>query len=91
MLFTALINLLIGLINALDLSLPSLPDTVLGSFTTFASYLPGALSLLRAFLGDSVFLQISILFSLFVDLQAFKFAWSFFWWVLRKIPILNIS
>lgn len=91
MLFTALINLIISLINALDISLPSFPNDVAGSLVTFASYLPGALGLLRSFLGDEVFLQISILFSLFVDLQAFKFAWSFFWWIIKKIPILNIS
>lgn len=91
MILTALINLIISLISALDISLPTLPSAISEVFSTFASYLPAALNLLRAFLGDSVFLQISILFYLFVDLQAFKYGWSLFWWVIDKIPFININ
>lgn len=91
MILSALFSFIVSLIDMLDISLPTFPPTVLGAFTTFSSYIPGALNLLRAFLGDSVFTQISILFSLFVDLQAFKYGWSLFWWVVKKIPILNIG
>ena len=76
MIITALINLIFGLLSVL-----------LG---TIQEYLVGGVGLLRAMVGDTAMGVIAVCLQLVIFLNAAYFLYSFVFWVIKKIPMLNI-
>ncbi len=92
MLISGLINLIYGLLSLLLVfDLPQLPDTVMTLLGTIKDYMVSGVGLLRALVGDTAMGVISVCFQLVIFLNAAYFLYSFVFWVIRKIPMLNIK
>mgnify|MGYP001028456326 CR=1 FL=1 len=91
MIITALINLIFGLLSVLLVfNLPQLPDTFMTLLGTIQEYLVGGVGLLRAMVGDTAMGVIAVCLQLVIFLNAAYFLYSFVFWVIKKIPMLNI-
>lgn len=91
MIISALIDLIYGLLSLLLVfNLPQLPDTFFTLLGTIKDYLVGGVGLLRAFVGDTCMGVISVCLQLVIFLNAAYFLYSFVFWVIKKIPMLNI-
>lgn len=91
MIITALINLIFGLLSVLLVfNLPQLPDSFMTILNTIKDYLVGGVGLIRAFVGDTAMGVIAVCLQLVIFLNAAYFLYSFVFWVIKKIPMLNI-
>jgi len=81
--------------NILDLilftELPEMPDSLLFILDEMVNYVVMGISVLRVFLGDITLQIFSVLFTLVLTFNSFYMIWSLVFWILRKIPMLNIK
>lgn len=91
MIITGLINLIYGLLSVLLVfDLPVLPATVTTLLDQISGYFVGAVGLLRALVGDTAMGVIALCFQLVLLLNAAYLLYSLVFWVIKKIPMLNI-
>ena len=87
-LVTLVLNLLYAILPA---SLPALPDSIYETLDQMATNIGTGIAILRAFIGDAAMNLLSVLFSLVILLEVFYFGWTVVWFVIRKIPMLNVK
>ena len=92
MIITALIELILNVLGALLIfDLPQLPESVTSVLDSMTGYLVTGIGIIRAFVGDACMTLIATLFSLVVLANAAYFLYSFVFFVIRKIPMLNVK
>ena len=92
MIITALIELILNLLAALlPFDLPEFPSEVVVVFDELINYLAAGIGIIRAFVGDACMTLIATLFSLVVLANTAYFLYSFLFFVIRKIPMLNVK
>lgn len=92
MIITALLNLIYAILSALLVfNLPELPATVTQLLEQITGYLVNGVSLIRVFIGSTAMGVLALLFQLVLFVNAAYFLWSFVFWVIRKIPMLNVK
>lgn len=84
----ALVYNLLSLLLVFDL--PDLPDTVTTIGSQVTSYMVTGISVIRSFVGDTCMGVIALLFNLVILLNAAYLLYSLVFWVIRKIPVLNV-
>ena len=92
MIIKALLTLVYGLLNVLLVfDLPNLPDTIKTLFQQFIGYLETGVSIIRTFIGDTAMGVCALLLTLIIGLNVAYALYSFVFWVIRKIPMLNVK
>lgn len=92
MIITALIELILNVLGALLIfDLPALPEEVTSVLNDITGYLVSGVGIIRAFVGDGCMTLLATLFSLVVLANAAYFLYSFVFFVIRKIPMLNVK
>ena len=92
MILKLLITLMLNLLYAiLPTSLPALPDSIYDPLNQMASNIGTGVAILRAFIGDAAMNLLAVLFGLVILLEVFYFGWTVVWFVIRKIPMLNVK
>ena len=92
MIITVLIELILNVLGALLVfDLPALPDSVISILDNISGYLVSGVSIFRAFVGDGCMTILATLFGLVVLANAAYFLYSFVFFVIRKIPMLNVK
>lgn len=92
MIITALIELILNVLGALLIfDLPQLPESVTSVIDSMSEYLVTGIGLFRAFVGDGCMTLIATLFGLVVLANAAYFLYTFVFFVIRKIPMLNVK
>ena len=92
MIITALIELILNVLGALLIfDLPQLPESVTSVLDSMLEYLVSGVGIIRAFVGDVCMTLIATLFGLVVLANAAYFLYSFVFFVIRKIPMLNVK
>lgn len=92
MIITALIELILNVLGALLIfDLPALPESVTNTLDSIVGYLVSGVGIIRAFVGDGCMTLLATLFSLVVLANAAYFLYSFVFFVIRKIPMLNVK
>lgn len=88
-LVVSVFQLIYNALNALEINLPSLPESVTSTLTLIQTYLVDGVNILHLFIGDTAFASLRVLLLLVVLLEPARITWSFFVTVLRKIPWLH--
>lgn len=92
MIITALIELILNVLGALLVfDLPALPESVTSILNDISGYLVSGVGIIRAFVGDGCMTVLATLFGLVVLANAAYFLYSFVFFVIRKIPMLNVK
>ena len=92
MLIKGLLNLIYGLLSLLLIfNLPALPETVTTILTQVSGYINTGVDIIRIFIGNSAMSVLALLLQLVIYLNLAYFLYSFVFWVVRKIPILNVK
>lgn len=92
MLIKALLDLIYSILDMiLFTELPQMPDTVMTLLNEVSNYVFMGISVLRSFIGNDAMNVLGLIFGLVVSANLFYFFWSFVFWILRKIPMLNIK
>lgn len=92
MIITALIELILDLLAAiLPFNLPQFPPEVIGFVSDMLDYLVVGIGIIRAFVGDACMTLIATLFGLVVLANTAYFLYTFVFFVIRKIPMLNVK
>lgn len=91
MIITALITLILNVLGLLLVfNLPQLPQSVVDTLDSIVTYIVQGISVLRAFVGDGAMTVIATLFGLVVVANVAYGVYTLVFWVIRKIPMLNI-
>lgn len=92
MIITALIDLILNVLGALLVfDLPALPESVTTTLDSMLDYLVAGVGIIRAFVGDGCMTLMATLFGLVVLANAAYFVYSLVFFVIRKIPMLNVK
>ncbi len=92
MIIAGLIELVLNVLGALLVfDLPALPESVTSTLDGMIGYLVSGVSILRAFVGDDCLKVMATLFGLVVLANAAYFVYSLVFFVIRKIPMLNVK
>lgn len=92
MIITALAKLVLGVLSVLLVfNLPELPEDVISIADSVKTYISSGIGILAAFIGDGAMRVISVLLGLVIAMNAAYALYSLVFWVLRKIPMLNIK
>ena len=92
MIITALIELILNVLGALLIfDLPALPESVISILNSISGYLVSGVGIIRAFVGDGCMTILATLFGLVVLANGAYFLYSFVFFVIRKIPMLNVK
>lgn len=92
MIITALIELILNFLGALLVfDLPQFPESVTSVLDRMSDYLVTGIGIIRVFVGDACMSLIATLFSLVVLANTAYFLYSFVFFVIRKIPMLNLK
>lgn len=91
MIISLLLNLVYGVLSVLLIfNLPQLPDSVVTVANSVIGYMTTGLDILRVFVGDTCMGVLAVLFTLVIAMNAAYLLYSLVFWVLKKIPMLNI-
>lgn len=81
--------------NILDLilftELPPMPEVIYTLLTEVTNYIVMGVDVLEAFIGHTAMLVLAAVISLVFAFNFFYLTWSMIFWILRKIPMLNIK
>ena len=92
MIIKLLISLILNLLYILlPVNLPALPESVFSTMEEIATNIGTGISILRAFIGNDAMTLLAVLFGLVILLEVFYFGWSLVWFVIRKVPMLNVK
>lgn len=88
MIIKLLFELVIGLINLIPFSIPSLPSDVNTYITTFNGYISSGVGMVKFFLPfEYCKILLEIILAIIVSIELYKFVM----WILRKIPMLGMK
>lgn len=91
MIISGLLNLIYSVLSfLLVFELPNMPDTILTILNQITGYFQTGIQVISAFIGPTAIGVIALLIQLVIFLNAAYFLWSLVFWVIRKIPILNV-
>lgn len=91
MIIKALLDLIYNVLSVLlVISLPSMPETVTSVINQVLGYMVTGISVIRVFIGQQAMMTLAVLLALILALNAAYFLYSFVFWVIRKIPMLNV-
>lgn len=91
MIIKALLDLIYNVLSVLlVISLPSMPETVTSVINQLLGYMLTGISVIRVFIGQQAMMTLAVLLTLVLALNAAYFLYSFVFWVIRKIPMLNV-
>ena len=91
MIISGLLNLIYSVLSfLLVFELPNMPDTILAILNQITGYFQTGIQVISAFIGATAIGVIALLIQLVIFLNAAYFLWSFVFWVIRKIPMLNV-
>lgn len=91
MILTAIFNIIYAILDKLLVfQLPSLPDTMITIVNEIVSYVLVGLDIIRAFIGDTAMSVFGICLILVVAMNGFYLMYSIVFWVIRKLPVLNV-
>lgn len=94
--FTNVYNSFLQWLYTLIESLPSVPSdpSILSAYqnvmSTLQPYIINGVCILRFFFGTDTVQLMGKILALTLLLEPFKWAWSFFWWFIRKIPFISV-
>lgn len=92
MLIKGLLDLIYNILDLiLFVELPEMPDDILYLAGEATNYVLMGIGVLRVFLGQQALGVLSVVFLIAGSTFAFYFSWSLVFWILRKIPMLNIK
>lgn len=92
MIIKALALLVKNLLSVLlVVSIPSLPLAVFDALLAATGYLTAGLSILLVFVGNEAMTVMAACLSLVIAVELFMQSWQFVWWILSKIPALNVG
>lgn len=91
MIVKALGELVYGFLNLLFFfELPQIPDSVISIWNQICSSFGDGLDMLHVFIGDTAFAVVGTLLKLIVAVNVTYFAISLVFWIIKKIPMLNV-
>lgn len=91
MIISGLLNLIYTVLSVLLVfELPNMPDSIITILTQITGYFQTGIQIIALFVGSTAMGVIALLFQLVIFLNAAYFLWSFVFWVIRKIPMLNV-
>ena len=91
MIISGLLTLLYNVLSLLLVfELPSLPDSVTTVGAELTNYVKEGISILAACVGSTALGIIALLLGLVLALNAAYLLYSLVFWVIRKIPVLNV-
>ena len=91
MIISGLLNLIYTVLSALLVfELPNMPDSIMTILTQITGYFQTGIQIIASFIGSTAMGVIALLFQLVIFLNAAYFLWSLVFWVIRKIPMLNV-
>lgn len=92
MIIKLLLTLVYGVLSVLLVfNLPTLPDSVLSVANSVTGYMVTGVQIFRVFVGDTCMGVLAVLLSLVIAMNAAYMLYSLVFWVLRKIPMLNLK
>lgn len=92
MIIAGLLSLIFAVLSVLLVfNLPALPDTIVELLNQIIEYVVMGISILEAFIGDTAMGILALLLQLVIYMNAAYFLYSFVFWVIRKIPMLNVK
>lgn len=91
MIIKALLDLIYSVLSLLLVfELPKFPDSIMNVMGQFPQYIGTGLSVLRAFIGGEAMGILGILLGLVLAMNAAYLVYSLVFYVIRKIPMLNV-
>lgn len=92
MIILGLMRLLKALLSVLLVfELPSFPSQIPQAVATMTRYLGEGVAILRVLVGPEAVVMMQVCFTIIVSVELMLKTWQFVWWVLGKIPMLNIK
>lgn len=92
MIITVLLNLIYGLLSLLLVfNLPVLPETITTLVNSILGYIPTGVGILGVFFGNTCMGVLALLLRLVIGMNAAYMTYSLVFWVIRKIPMLNVK
>ena len=92
MLIKGLLDLIYGILDLiLFTELPPMPDTLLQILEQVTDYVVMGVGVLQCFIGNTGMTVFAVSLALIFALNGFYLLWSMVFWILRKIPMLNIK
>lgn len=88
MIIKALLELIMGLINLIPFSIPSLPDNFSSFIEQFKDILQGGVNFISTILPYD---YLVVLLEIFIAIELALCVYKFVMWVIRKIPMANIK
>lgn len=91
MIISALLTLVYNVLSLLLVfNLPELPASVTTIANSVIGYVSTGISIVAAFVGNTCMGVIGVLLALVIAMNAAYLLYSLVFWVIRKIPMLNI-
>lgn len=91
MIISVLLNLVYSVLSVLLVfNLPELPASVVTIANNVTGYMVTGVSILASFVGNTCMGVIGVLLALVIAMNAAYLLYSLVFWVIRKIPMLNI-
>lgn len=92
MIIEALITVIYNVLSVLLVfNLPDMPESIDTLLTQISGYFVTGISVLRTFIGSTAMGVIAVLFNLVILFNAAYALYSLVFWVIRKIPMLNVK
>lgn len=92
MIITVLLNLIYSLLSLLLVfNLPVLPETITTLVNSILGYIPTGVGILGVFFGNTCMGVLALLLRLVIGMNAAYMTYSLVFWVIRKIPMLNVK
>ena len=92
MIIEALITVIYNVLSVLLVfNLPDMPDSIVTVMTQVGGFFEPGIAVLGAFLGDTAMSVLALLFNLVLAFNAAYALYSLVFWVIRKIPMLNVK
>lgn len=88
MIIKALLELIMGLINLIPFSIPSLPDDFSNFIEQFKDIIQGGVNFVSTILPYD---YLVVLLEIFIGIEVALCIYKFVMWVIRKIPMANIK
>lgn len=92
MIIYLVMKLIYGLLSVLLVfDFPGFPQPIIDALSTFTEYVGTGVLVLKAFIGNEACRLLGTFLTTAIFLDTFATSWSIIWWILKKIPFLNIS
>lgn len=91
MIITAIMDIIYNIFDAVFVfELPQLPDSLVTVANEILQYILTGLDIIRAFTGDTAMTVFGVCLALVVAMNGLYLVYSMVFWVIRKLPVLNV-